>query len=637
VVTATDPNHDNSSCSVRASASSTATAWPLLLAALLAVLLASEANAHTVENNAALEALSTFQYASVTRLGFSVAGDGGRAVYRASSSACPLAGGNGDGGSQVKSADSKCWLADFAATQNLPQIYGAGGKGTTDDTTAVTAWLVSGNLLVCAGVYRLTEAVSVAVPANAGLLIQGDTRNGCKFLQSGTRAGVSISGSAPDFYSTSQIVLRDFSVAPDTQMTVPALSITVPTTVGDGWTDPGPVLDNVSIKPTKAGNYAPTCVLLTNVGLSKVSHINCEGDRNGYRARSIGISFVGGTNIPTETYFDHVHVFFMDTGMAVSGQWQGISIAHSMMVGVRVGVSATGSDNNELLLRFTDGVLDAQDYGIRAANIANVQVSGNLIYLRQWGTSTATNPAGVSIMMSSTATAYPDIHNNAFQNFLANAKTWYGIFIDGPSGGGNTTAGLIANNSFLSYTFGIGLGAHSVGVQIGPNRYDGMVTANVQNNGTGNTIVASADLGPGNQTGSQVVDYATGTWTPVLAGLSTPGTFTPTIQIGSYERNGRTIIARFTVAGTLDSAAGSMTITGLPFTSANTINDFGLCPIELVSGWTADTNFTALHGIVNIDSGTIFLYEGGPGQTAQQPAVGKFGTVELRGMCNYHN
>src|ERR1700738_798800 len=63
---------------------------------------------------------------------------------------------------------------------------------------------------------------------------------------------------------------------------------------------------------TKAGNYAPTCVLLTNVGLSKVSHINCEGDRHGYRARSIGISFVGGTNIPTETYFDHVHVFFKD-------------------------------------------------------------------------------------------------------------------------------------------------------------------------------------------------------------------------------------------------------------------------------------------------------------------------------------
>src|ERR1700730_2443210 len=149
---------------------------------------------------------------------------------------------------------------------------------------------------------------------------------------------------------------------------------------------------------TKAGNYAPTCVLLTNVGLSKVSHINCEGDRNGYHAGSIGISFVGGTNIPAETYFDHVHVFFMDTGMTVSGQWQGISIAHSTMVGVRVGGSATGSDNNELLLRFTDGVLDAQDYGIQAANIANVQVSGNVIYLRQWGTSTAANPAGISII-----------------------------------------------------------------------------------------------------------------------------------------------------------------------------------------------------------------------------------------------
>lgn len=66
-----------------------------------------------VANNAALKALSTANVATVIRDGFTTAGDAPAQLYIASNSACSLNSGAGDDGSQVQSANSKCWLATF--------------------------------------------------------------------------------------------------------------------------------------------------------------------------------------------------------------------------------------------------------------------------------------------------------------------------------------------------------------------------------------------------------------------------------------------------------------------------------------------------------------------------------------------
>lgn len=72
-----------------------------------------------VPTNTALTQLSTLATTVVTRDGFAAAGDMAPQTYIASASACPLNGGNGDNGSQVKSANNKCWLA-------LQPTYGSG-------------------------------------------------------------------------------------------------------------------------------------------------------------------------------------------------------------------------------------------------------------------------------------------------------------------------------------------------------------------------------------------------------------------------------------------------------------------------------------------------------------------------------
>ncbi|AAR89341.2 gp48 [Burkholderia phage Bcep43] len=92
----------------------------------------------TVSTNAALQALSVAAFpvnSIIYRAGYATAGDGGAMFYRPSNAACSLAAGNGDNGSQVKSADGNCFLWQPAGQRVTPMVFGATGNGTADDTT----------------------------------------------------------------------------------------------------------------------------------------------------------------------------------------------------------------------------------------------------------------------------------------------------------------------------------------------------------------------------------------------------------------------------------------------------------------------------------------------------------------------
>ena len=58
-----------------------------------------------------------------------------------------------------------------------------------------------------------------------------------------------------------------------------------------------------------------------------------------------------------------------------------------------------------------------------------------------------------------------------------------------------------------------------------------------------------------------------GSWTPTLSGSSTAGTFTYTVQNGSYVRAGNLVVVNFAVTWTaIGTAAGNIVVNGLPFT-----------------------------------------------------------------------
>ena len=129
---------------------------------------------NSVQTNATLTALSTATLSSnaiVFRQGFSSPGDGGEMAYSASNSACSLNSGNGDGGSQVKSADSKCWLWQPHGYKVTPMVFGAMGNGTADDTIQVKSALLAlaGNPLY---VGNFLYGISSTITTNSD--IEGD-------------------------------------------------------------------------------------------------------------------------------------------------------------------------------------------------------------------------------------------------------------------------------------------------------------------------------------------------------------------------------------------------------------------------------------------------------------------------------
>jgi hypothetical protein len=150
--------------------------WLLVVLSLSSV--TGEAAAQVVPTNAALQALPSTQYQSVIRLGFFSPGDGGRAIYVSSGSACSLNGGNGDAGSQVRSADGKCWLADFSAGPPSVKVFGAVGDGVTDDRTP---------LLTCLA-FSAAQHAACRVPAGATLAVDDVTvQSGATLLGDGAR------------------------------------------------------------------------------------------------------------------------------------------------------------------------------------------------------------------------------------------------------------------------------------------------------------------------------------------------------------------------------------------------------------------------------------------------------------------
>lgn len=109
-----------------------------------------------------LASLASSFSSAVLRLEYAVSLGGPSVVYRSSGSACSLNGGAGDGGSQVPTSDGKCWLADLSGIRPTPQIWGARGDGTNDDTAPIQAAVTSGSdVYLPSGTYKVTDMITL--------------------------------------------------------------------------------------------------------------------------------------------------------------------------------------------------------------------------------------------------------------------------------------------------------------------------------------------------------------------------------------------------------------------------------------------------------------------------------------------
>lgn len=134
---------------------------------------------------------------------------------------------------------------------------------------------------------------------------------------------------------------------------------------------------------------------------------------------------------------------------------------------------------------------------------------------------------------------------------------------------------------------------------------------------------------------SELLDwYEEGTFTPTLAGNTTPGTHTYTTQVGRYTRIGNRVnfdiaIVVNTMGTGGNAGAGDTTITGLPFTPA------GTTILAMTIGWIAVVTFSgqiSCYGFGGLNYLTLReITSGGYGNTIPISNVGNGAFISVQG------
>jgi hypothetical protein len=130
----------------------------------------------------------------------------------------------------------------------------------------------------------------------------------------------------------------------------------------------------------------------------------------------------------------------------------------------------------------------------------------------------------------------------------------------------------------------------------------------------GNLVIGTSGKGidfsatPGTGTSELLADYEEGTWTPVVAGSSTAGTYELQSSNATYTKIGRqvTLICFVRLAAVVTGGgAGGLTVTGLPFAKTSGPYPIGQVLFDGVD-WTAGANLCCSFGTVSVGS-TIFF------------------------------
>ena len=139
------------------------------------------------------------------------------------------------------------------------------------------------------------------------------------------------------------------------------------------------------------------------------------------------------------------------------------------------------------------------------------------------------------------------------------------------------------------------------------------------------TAVASADP-------NTLDDYEEGTWTPGIAGLTTAGSATYTVQTGFYTKIGRLVYVWGDVRWSAGTGTGVTTITGLPFTISNGGTGSGF----FVPSYLQTIPLSASNTILLAGSGTAVYVNQFPvgGGTVTSPSYITNGIIQFGGVYN---
>jgi hypothetical protein len=431
-----------------------------------------------VATNAALIAASTATYPSgVWRDDFATGNGTPPLWYKPSGSACSLAAGNGDNGSQVKSADSKCWLAVFPSVGRDLLQFG-GGPLAADNLAPLLAALASlpatnvgtsggvngGCVLLPPGKLTFSAAASFTYPTLTGTgaryiaCIKGSAGNSGTFLYWPAAAG----GLTFTLNSQSDgIDLEDFTLT--TGQAGGGTALTINQTVPGGPFSDYALLNLSARGDTSTANYWTLGYSLTGMTLINATNLTAIGNAAGtagdgilYQgtaapANAFGLSLVnfnGTTLRRCLTYGNYVQGVTLTSGGCYNGT-TGIYVAPGTL-GVLAGL---------FLSNFQFGVT-GNSMDIETA-VDQIVMQGGIAYTNTNGITAFNFPkwaggsiVGVAIAAGNGATGTTGISIN----------------------GGSTIPGTITGNQFFGLGTAISYGATAANIAESGNAFQGNTT-----------------------------------------------------------------------------------------------------------------------------------------------------------------
>ena len=183
------------------------------------------------------------------------------------------------------------------------------------------------------------------------------------------------------------------------------------------------------------------------------------------------------------------------------------------------------------------------------------------------------------------------------------------------------------SSDLVTYNQG-GIGAVDTTVQAKLREIDDNLSISLDGNVTvdnGNLVIGTSGKGidfsatPGTGTSELFDDYEEGTWTPSLT-ASGGGSASYSRQNGRYTKIGNTVFAYFQMSASKGTLSGSVSISGLPFTSINLNGiDAGSVSFNRVQRFVATFN---PYGHVTGDSTSIGLFKGNTNESTDPTSDG---------------
>lgn len=165
----------------------------------------------TISTTAALQTTPSTLASEILRLGYVTSGDAPPQPYLASTAACTLNAGAGDGGTQIPSSDGKCWIAVWPSSGIDIRQYGVNSVGGADaqpkiqaavnQVCAASAGGIGASLYLPRGSYLLNSTINIS----CAIRLYGDTKDTTVLLPINSIAAITAN-------TQSQVILERFAV-----------------------------------------------------------------------------------------------------------------------------------------------------------------------------------------------------------------------------------------------------------------------------------------------------------------------------------------------------------------------------------------------------------------------------------------